>query len=160
MGMDVYGKAPTDEVGNYFRNNVWYWAGLANYCIATAPNITQMCRHWYTNDGDGLDASRSVRLANALQVEVDSGRTAAFAAEWEAKRLAIPKVTCELCNGTGTRPDGLSRFGAEWVKNTKGCNGCRGTGQHDDISSWCHFTVENVQEFINFLRHCGGFEIC
>jgi hypothetical protein len=34
MGMDVYG-----ESGNYFRNNVWWWRPLANYCQAIAPHI-------------------------------------------------------------------------------------------------------------------------
>lgn len=36
---------------------------------------------------------------------------------------------CDLCSGTGTRPDGLARFGADWVKSTHGCNGCYGTGK-------------------------------
>lgn len=37
-------------------------------------------------------------------------------------------TTCFLCAGTGIRPDGLARFGAEFVKET-GCNGCRRTGK-------------------------------
>lgn len=44
--------------------------------------------------------------------------------------LTDPRNTevCDLCSGTGTRPDGLARFGAEWVKSTNGCNGCGGKG--------------------------------
>ena len=41
------------------------------------------------------------------------------------------KQTCTLCDGTGTRPDGLERFGAERMAEMKGCNGCEGTGQSD-----------------------------
>jgi len=41
--------------------------------------------------------------------------------------------TCILCNGTGTRPDGLGLFGAEWVKEMNGCNGCKGEGKR---TSW------------------------
>jgi hypothetical protein len=37
--------------------------------------------------------------------------------------------TCDLCGGTGSRPNGLEQFGAEWVKSTNGCNGCSGTGK-------------------------------
>jgi hypothetical protein len=39
-------------------------------------------------------------------------------------------VTCDVCSGTGTRPDGLERFGQEWVDSVNGCNGCRGKGVH------------------------------
>ena len=38
-------------------------------------------------------------------------------------------VTCSLCNGTGTRPDGVLRFGKEWAESCNGCNGCNGTGK-------------------------------
>jgi hypothetical protein len=37
---------------------------------------------------------------------------------------------CITCNGTGTRPDGLSRFGQAWVDEMNGCNGCLGKGTH------------------------------
>lgn len=36
---------------------------------------------------------------------------------------------CDLCGGTGTRPDGLERFGPEWVEQMGGCNGCQGKGE-------------------------------
>lgn len=37
--------------------------------------------------------------------------------------------TCDLCKGTGTRPD-AEQFGKDWVKWSGGCNGCMGTGSH------------------------------
>jgi hypothetical protein len=39
MGMDVFGKAPTRKVGEYFRSNVWYWHPLWHYCEEIAPDI-------------------------------------------------------------------------------------------------------------------------
>lgn len=44
------------------------------------------------------------------------------------------KVTCDICNGTGRRPDGLERFGAEWVERMNGCNGCHGTGFREELA--------------------------
>jgi len=41
----------------------------------------------------------------------------------------INMEVCNLCAGTGVRPDGLERFGADWVKSCNGCNGCEGKGQ-------------------------------
>lgn len=37
--------------------------------------------------------------------------------------------TCFLCNGTGTRPDGVLQFGQQWADAMNGCNGCKGTGK-------------------------------
>jgi len=75
MGMDVIGRNPRDGVGNYFRNNVWRWHPLAEYGCEVAPEIAAKCRHWHSNDGDGLDAEDSIRLADLLQKETDAGRT-------------------------------------------------------------------------------------
>ena len=55
MGMDVYGRNPTTKQGEYFRNNVWWWHPLADYCTSVAPDITAQCNSWHHNDGDGLD---------------------------------------------------------------------------------------------------------
>jgi hypothetical protein len=35
---------------------------------------------------------------------------------------------CNLCGGTGERPDGLVRFGRGWVESVNGCNSCFGNG--------------------------------
>lgn len=36
-------------------------------------------------------------------------------------------VTCDLCGGTGRRPD-ADKFGSDWIEWSGGCNGCRGKG--------------------------------
>ena len=111
MGMDVYGKRASDKSGEYFRNNVWWWRPLQNYVRDVAPEITNNCEHWSTNDGDGLNEEQSIALADKLQVEIDSGNCEDYA-----------------------------------IKHSKD------EGKYP-------FSVENVQEFTQFLRHCGGFEI-
>jgi len=55
MGMDVYGNAPTQKEGEYFRNNIWWWHPLADYIELVAPDEAAACEHWHSNDGDGLD---------------------------------------------------------------------------------------------------------
>ena len=73
MGMDVFAKKPKDdtEQSRYFRNNVWWWRPLADYCQRVAPDVCSHCEHWQSNDGDGLNDSQSLELADALQVEVE-----------------------------------------------------------------------------------------
>lgn len=153
--MDVYGKAPVSETGKYFRNNVWWWRPLAEYCCSVAPEITAKCAYWQSNDGDGLGERASLKLADRLQAEIDSGRTAAFAAIREAEQHRLPDDPCQICAGTGLRlPPPACGAGDQ------PCNGCNGTGRVRPWETAYPFSVENVQEFIAFLRECGGFEIC
>ncbi len=154
MGMDVYGKN-----GNYFRNNVWWWRPLAHYCQNVAPEITSACAAWHSNDGDGLDAHAAVALAIALQTEIDSGKTAEYAAQYEQELAALPNVTCELCEGTGIRRP-IPERGAGDVATGIKCNACDGSGKTEPWEKHYPFSVENVQEFVDFLKESGGFEIC
>jgi len=153
MGMDVGGKAPRSTTGEYFRNNVWWWRPLADYCLQVAPEICEPDGeevYWHTNDGDGLDDAHAVALSARLQDEIDSGRTAAFADSRMAELNAMPDETCDLCHGTGRRDDTIMQ-GV--------CNVCEGAGYVRPFATWYAFNVENVQEWVNFLRDCGGFEI-
>jgi hypothetical protein len=77
MGMDIYGRKPTSKRGKYFGNNIGSWHALARYCNTVAPDICAACRHWHTNDGDGLDAAGAVALADALVSSPSCAKAAA-----------------------------------------------------------------------------------
>jgi hypothetical protein len=130
--MDVIGRAPTSKRGKYFGNNNIWWHPLASYCKEVAPGIASGCRHWYSNDGDGLDAAASRALAEALKAEIESGRCADIERQAEAARID---------DGSGMP-----------------CLVCDGCGFHRP-SFTTPFSVENVRDFAAFLRDCGGFAI-
>jgi hypothetical protein len=170
MGMDVYGKNPTSETGKYFRNNVWWWRPLAGYVCEIAPQITAKCEHWQSNDGDGLDADSSVKLAAILREHIASGKTRAYADIHAAELTALPDKECWLCEGTGIRKDqiGVADGQAERIIDKEGhprngekgwCNGCDGVGHVRPDATHYPFSVENVEESCSFLEACGGFEI-
>lgn len=159
MGMDVYGKKALSEEGKYFRNNVWWWRPLANYCQRIAPAIASKCKHWQTNDGAGLNAEDSVLLADALQAELDSGRTQIYEDQYRARLAAMPDEKCWLCGGTGVRSD-IPLRGPGTILGGRQCNGCNGSGHRRPDETHYPFEAENVREFVTFLRACGGFEIC
>lgn len=73
MGMDVYGRKPTAPEGEYFRRNVWGWRPLADMVTTLFPELTDKCRYWQSNDGDGLDARGSQRLADAIDKALADG---------------------------------------------------------------------------------------
>lgn len=160
MGMDVYGRRPTTETGKYFRNNIWHWRPLADYVIQTAPALAAKCPHWHTNDGAGLNAADSVALADLLQAEIDSGRCETFAKIREAEIAAIPNEVCSLCEGTGVRKPIPERGAGDLKRGGITCNSCGGSGSVRPSATYYPFDVDNVREFVAFLRDCGGFEIC
>lgn len=51
MGMDVIGQSPVSERGEYFRNNVWWWHPLWEYCERLAPDLIPSDNLGHYNDG-------------------------------------------------------------------------------------------------------------
>jgi hypothetical protein len=161
MGMDVLGIKPTTKEGEYFRNNVWSWRPLAIYIKFVAPEkLFNKCRNWQSNDGDGLDAVDSILLANVLQAEIDSGNTGKYQITYTSGLEQLPKEECPICQGTGTRKH-PPMCGAGDPKTTGiKCNACDGEGFREPWAKAYAFSTENVQDFVTFLRGCGGFKIC
>lgn len=171
MGMDVYGRDPSSETGEYFRNSVWGWHPLADYIIEKAPeHLVVQCRHWHSNDGDGLDAEASIELADWLDDQIESGLADEYEQEYKAMLNAMPDETCQWCKGTGIRNDAIGQqYGMPYKviheeghprKGQKGwCNACNGLGKTRPFATSYHFSVENVREFAKFVRDSGGFEI-
>lgn len=148
MGMDVYGKKPGARVGHYFRNNVWYWHPLADYCRAVAPEVALKCDSWHSNDGDGLDAEDARELAERLREEIANGNCEKYMQKRQEHLDALPEMDCTFCDG-GKKP-----------KREKPCTWCKGTGRQKDSRAYYSFDVDNVRQFAAFLEESGGFEIC
>jgi len=155
MGMDVYGNNPTSEKGEYFRNTVWWWHPLATYCEEVCGSTCGQCESWHSNDGDGLDAENAAVLASALLEEIESGRCAEWKERYEEELASLPDEECSICGGTGYRQE-PPNVGPGDQK----CNGCDGVGSRRPWDTHYPFSVENVQEFAEFLQDCGGFKIC
>jgi hypothetical protein len=171
MGMDVYGKNPTSEVGSYFRNNVWWWHPLWQYCEDVAPELCKKV-DGHTNSGDGLDAEEAKLLGEALLQNIADGHTLTYRVHYYDFIASLERKTCFLCLGAGIRSDEIGYFMGMHKKElspevqiltgrTFGwCNGCDGTGVQEDFLTNYPFNVENVEAFAKFAIDSGGFEIC
>lgn len=170
MGMDLTGKNAASEVGEYFRRNAWGWRPLATMCCEMFPEITSGCTRWQTNDGDGLDSEASVRLADALDAAVASGRVREYVNDRDATLAVLPRLPCQYCNATGVRDDDVGRrHGMTSARITEEghprygqlgtCNACHGHGTVEDNRTWYKLDEDDAREFAAFLRDSGGFEI-
>lgn len=164
------GSNPKSTKGEYFRNNIWWWGPLWDYCKTVAPVICKPCDGEY-NNGDGLDHVRAAALSDLLRKEIETGRCSLWEKEFEEYILSIPKIPCTYCETTGVRTDkvGVEEGMPERIleedqalklgRTTGWCNGCDGEGERSDSLSWYRFDVKNVENFADFLEACGGFRI-
>lgn len=109
MGMDVMGKSPINEQGEYFRANIWSWHPIWEYCCELAPEITEPVENAHSNDGDGLDAENSVKLGELILTAISDGSVKEYLSQRETALNALPDVKCYPCRTTGKR---------EWLFHT------------------------------------------
>jgi DnaJ-class molecular chaperone len=161
MGMDVYGVKPKNEKGEYFRNNVWWWRPLWDYCLDFHPSVADKVKDGHSNSGDGLNAGDSKKLAAFIKKDLDSGKAQKYAQKREEELNSLPDVPCEYCETTGSRTwqphEGPNDTDTVQIKT---CNSCKGKGSVRPWPTQYPFSVENLAEFQEFLDNCGGFSIC
>ena len=166
VGMDIHGK----ENGAYFRRTIWSWPSLGTALVELFPDLTAPCKHWFTNDGDGLDKEQSLKLAEAIREALAAGEVERYVRELGVKLAAIPDETCTWCKGTGVRKDAIGRregFHRKVVDDPKSprfgltgwCNACNGRGMVVPYQKHMRLEVSDLEEFATFLETCGGFEI-
>jgi len=172
MGMDVMGKNSTSKRGSYFRNNVWWWHPLAGFITTHHSEIADKCEDWHSNSGYGLNGSNSRKLAQLLQADIDSGFASQYETQYRNEMASLPRTDCIICDATGIRSDELGVKNGFTTKELSAenqiltgrtlgwCNGCDGAGTTESFEANYPFSVENVQEFVDFLKECGGFSIC
>jgi hypothetical protein len=156
MGFDVYGRNAKTKTGEYFRNNVWWWRPLWEFCVFVAPDIINkdLAVKGTFNDGAGLGQRGALNLAKRLKDKLADGFADNYKKERDAYLLGLPDEPCSICEGTGKRQP-APEVGAGDVT----CNGCEGKGKKRPWSSHYPFEVENVKAFIAFLEDSGGFHI-
>jgi hypothetical protein len=161
MGMDVYGRKPKNKKGEYFRNNVWFWHPLWDYCLKMYPKVTSKCKEGHSNSGDGLNASDSKKLAALIRKDLDNGNAALYAEKYREWQNSLEKEQCTICNGSGKRliKSKLSDSSEQEIEEERICNGCNGEGKRDSWYTNYPFTLENLTEWQEFLDNCGGFNI-
>ena len=145
---DEYNKA---NPGYYFRNNVWWWRPLWNYCYQVADDIID--EHTYesghSNSGAGLDADGAKALGNRLMQLIADCSVIKYEATYIQQLDDLPDEACVRCNNNN-RGD----------NKKKDCTNCNQTGLKPNINKSYPFDSRNVEEFAHFCLQSGGCEIC
>jgi len=141
--------------GIYFRNNVWWWRPLWNYCAfiddyyhngkLISQEIHSSGHH---NDGAGLESQEAALLGVSLMSSLEDGTFDSFNKEYQRKLNELPDDDCGRCNNNN-----------RGHHKKKDCQGCDGKGTKPSMGKCYPFAKENVERFAQFCIESGGFEI-
>jgi len=155
MGMDVYGRKPKNDLGKYFRANLWYWRPLWMYVEHAHPLIASRVESPQLNDGSGLNSKDSYTLARLLKKDIESGALEKYIEDFHSYLNALPLEDCTYCDENGNLSATISSGATSLVQ----CNTCKGTKKRESILTWYRMNLNLMKEFQQFLENCGGFEI-
>jgi len=162
----ISNKWEADNVGVYFRNNVWWWRPLADL-------VEKLCfflddkqkEHLHDNGGYEYDEATAHKIADTLEAFVKSSvakrtqiehKKQMKKAEAHNKKVQVKldALKMDAIAATGNKNiaprDYPKDLNDKW--DSIYC-------EYDHTSSY-PFTLKNVKEFITFLRECGGFTVC
>jgi len=135
MGMDITGRNPSVSAGKYFRANVWSWRPIHALICALCSDLLdeETLEKIGYNDGAGAaDQKTCTEMANRFEQWMEHNV--------QGLSLDIP--------GAKVTEDG--RFVTEEEVETNPELDTRTPYQVED---------EHLKEWIEFLRHCGGFGV-
>lgn len=139
MGMDVSGRNPTNESGEYFRASIWSWRPIHAIMSTIGKDlldeklITQMCY----NDGAGPEDGEIC---------------------WEiGDRIEKSLATAENDDDFRLAPESTPGF---YVYKEDG-RFVPSDAEYDPETMESPYAVsqDHLREFATFLKHCGGFEV-
>lgn len=135
MGMDVYGRKPTAEAGKYFRANVWSWRPIYELVCDLCSDLLdeKTLRLMAFNDGAGpKDQATCTAMAGRFE-------------QWMEHHADGHELDSDL----RVTEDGRIVRDEELAENP-------------DLETRSPYGVsdEHLKQWVEFLRHCGGFEVC
>jgi hypothetical protein len=163
MGMDVYGRrfanewaaAGQDQPGCYFRANVWSWRPIHDLMRQLCSDFLdeEMLLQMSFNDGAGPEDQQTcdeiaMRFSQWMEHNIDGHEVDhGMRVDGEGKFVDLrPKSSDE----TGFLAEAALVASAQARFGAQGVDGVRSPHSVDD---------ESLKEWIEFLRHCGGFRV-
>lgn len=155
------------NVGEYFRNNVWNWRPLANFIIELNKDwlSDEQRENLHNNSGYEFNNHQAQEIKNSLVEALNNGlikktetlwlEQSKISKKWndriiKLKKLLHKKAVKETSN-TDIVPNAYPpELQLKWDKLSE---------QFDYTPSY-PVSESNVKDFVKFLDECGGFKIC
>jgi len=162
----ISNKWEADNVGIYFRNNVWWWRPLADLVEKLCFFLSdKQKKHLHDNGGHQYDEATAHKIADTLEAFVKSpvAKRTEIAHKKQMKKAEThnKKVQVKL---DALKMDAIARTGkkniapVDYPKDLH--DKWESIYRERDHTDSYPFALKNVKEFIQFLRQCGGFSVC
>lgn len=139
MGMDLVGRMPVNEEGEYFRANVWSWRPIYQLIYDHGSDLfdTKILEGMSSNDGFGPTSVNKCRqLADRLTIWL----------EHNTKGFSLDEGTYVVIRNAD---DEYHSFATVDEINDP----------HINTVSAYRVEDEHLKVFVNFLYNCGGFQV-
>ncbi len=156
-----------ENVGHYFRNNVWWWRPLADYVLNLMGGIIPKEDHsaWHHNDGYRVEEDIALKIADRLEQELKTSRVRQIQKHYdEVNKKAIEHNNKLRIKMKELHQIVIDKTGDENIAPVSYPEPFK--SQWDDIYKMLDhmagypFSEENVVDFMRFCRASGGFKIC
>lgn len=154
---DAVEKFEAENPGVYFRANVWWWRPLWQYTcdlMDTEFNDEDIAGG-SVNAGYAITEDKALVLSARLQTAIESNAHHMYERDYKIMQDNLPQVECDICEGVGMRQYERD----ENITELAPCNACQGTKLKDDFRTMYPFSAETVEEFAEFVKNSGGFEV-
>ena len=160
MGVDISGRNPKTEEGDYFASNWWGWRPINAICQMAAYNSKLKIdfSYWGSNDGKGLKTQKQCdKLADAIEQLISDGLNEHITDDDDRIYIALGGW-CEAGTGkfiTSELEHKLNQqfeYGSLLYSTVVTEDGQRVESAHST-------SLGRIKDFITFLRNCGGFQI-
>ena len=160
MGVDISGRKPKTNEGDYFCSNWWGWRPIHAISEAAMLNskLDYDSSNWGSNDGKGLRTQKQCdKLADAIELLI-SNNWNEYLTEDDDRIYIVMGSWCEA--GTGKfigseREHVLNQqfeYGDILYAPVVSENGTMVESSHGT-------SLGRLKQWITFLRNCGGFKI-
>jgi hypothetical protein len=134
MGMDVYGRNPKSERGEYFRSTIWGWRPIHEMIEQANVLPPDMVEEMSFNDGAGPEEDLALLLSYQLEQMIDG-------MDEEHEFM----LSSEVDGPIGALISALNSQGIDIIS------------PRGPVYS---ASVGHVRDFIEFCRESGGFQVC
>jgi hypothetical protein len=162
MGVDISGRKPKTEAGDYFSSNWWGWRPINTICEIAAydSKLKIDFSYWGSNDGKGLKTQKQCdKLADAIELLIsENSQYNENLADDDDRIYIVMGSWCEAGTGQfiGSEREHVLNQQYEYGDILYGPivseNGTM-------VESSYGTSLGRLKQWITFLRSCGGFKI-
>ena len=160
MGVDISGRKPKTDEGDYFCSNWWGWRPILALSEAAmlSGKLDYDTSYWGSNDGKGLRTQKQCdKLADAIELLISNNYNEYLTTD-EDRIYIVMGMWCEA--GTGrfilSEVQAVLNEQYEYGDILYGpVVAVDGTMAESSYST----SLGRLKQWITFLRSCGGFQI-